>query len=252
MMIKVKTAELKGAALDWAVCKAEGDELAARNIMYPNHAKHFPTVSPSTNWAQGGPIIESENINIVRCNDLYFPSGNEHGEYYEQYWKAEIKGETDLNMSLYKEHGPTPLISAMRCYVAATFGDEVDIPEELINDNEADRKRRGEPIYQECINGAGLWQDTLKQTYDDIVAGRLDSKGVRILYTAPQPTEPVKQSVPDGYVMVKADPTLNQIKAGAKAAKQYMDECVGNSPAVIYRAMLSAAPKFGDGNDGSF
>jgi hypothetical protein len=27
--------------------------------------------------------------------------------------------------------GPTPLIAAMRCYVASKLGDEVDIPEEL-------------------------------------------------------------------------------------------------------------------------
>jgi hypothetical protein len=27
--------------------------------------------------------------------------------------------------------GPTPLIAAMRCYVASKLGDEIDIPEEL-------------------------------------------------------------------------------------------------------------------------
>jgi len=26
------------------------------------------------------------------------------------------------------ESGPTPLIAAMRCYVASKFGDEVDVP----------------------------------------------------------------------------------------------------------------------------
>jgi hypothetical protein len=42
-----------------------------------------------------------------------------------------------------------------------------------------------EAIYQECINENGLWMDTSKQTYDDIVAGKLSSKGVRIVYAAP-------------------------------------------------------------------
>ena len=28
--------------------------------------------------------------------------------------------------------GPTPLIAAMRCYVASKLGDDVDIPEELL------------------------------------------------------------------------------------------------------------------------
>jgi hypothetical protein len=32
----------------------------------------------------------------------------------------------------YKQQGPTPLIAAMRCYVASKLGDEVEIPEELI------------------------------------------------------------------------------------------------------------------------
>jgi hypothetical protein len=39
-------------------------------------------------------------------------------------------------------------------------------------------------IYQECVNENGLWMDTSKQTYDDIVAGKLSSKGVRIVYAA--------------------------------------------------------------------
>lgn len=29
------------------------------------------------------------------------------------------------------QKGPTPLIAAMRCYVASRLGDEVEIPEEL-------------------------------------------------------------------------------------------------------------------------
>lgn len=28
--------------------------------------------------------------------------------------------------------GPTPLIAAMRCFVASKLGDEVEIPEELV------------------------------------------------------------------------------------------------------------------------
>ena len=28
--------------------------------------------------------------------------------------------------------GPTPLIAAMRCFVASKLGDEVDVPDELI------------------------------------------------------------------------------------------------------------------------
>ena len=122
--MKIKTDELIGEALDWAVCQAEGDELAARNIEYPEQAKYFPKISPSTNWALAEPIIEREKIEIVRGNDLFFPKGNEKGELYEKLWLASYHGGR-------KFHGQTPLIAAMRCYVASYFGDEIKIPENL-------------------------------------------------------------------------------------------------------------------------
>ena len=31
------------------------------------------------------------------------------------------------------QHGPTPLIAAMRCYVTSKLGDEVEIPKDLLN-----------------------------------------------------------------------------------------------------------------------
>jgi hypothetical protein len=58
------------------------------------------------------------------------------------------------------------------------------------------------------------------------------------LYTAPP--APV---VPDGYVMVPATANIVMIKAGGKAAREYMEEYGGNSPQVIYQAMLAAAPQ---------
>lgn len=30
-------------------------------------------------------------VEFTRLNDLYFPQGNEKGEYYEPYWKATIE-----------------------------------------------------------------------------------------------------------------------------------------------------------------
>jgi hypothetical protein len=111
--MKINTSELTGAALDWAVAWAE-------NITI----KHFSGVfylldgdewNPTRNWAQGGPIIEREEISVDRMGGA---------------WTADI---TD-SVGGYIEHtesGPTPLIAAMRCYVASKLGDEVEIPEEL-------------------------------------------------------------------------------------------------------------------------
>ena len=67
---------------------------------------------PSTDWAQGGPIIEREGI------DLQYQGGD------NDKWAADMFG---AECSVY---GDTPLIAAMRCYVASKLGDEVE-PEEL-------------------------------------------------------------------------------------------------------------------------
>jgi hypothetical protein len=107
----MKTSGLTGAALDWAVAKCEGHNM--------DYFQVVDAYLPSTDWAQGGPIIEREKIEIHKGNDLYFPSGNEKGDYYEPLW---IAG---------KQHGQTPLIAAMRCYVESKLGDDVTLPPEL-------------------------------------------------------------------------------------------------------------------------
>ena len=109
----MKTSELTGAALDWAVAKCEGGVGDNQLI--------GAWYTPSTDWAQGGPIIEREGIGLLRVGD----------RLPHQQWDA---GETDeLPDTLWAVvSGPTPLIAAMRCYVASKLGDNIDIPEELI------------------------------------------------------------------------------------------------------------------------
>jgi hypothetical protein len=53
---------------------------------------------------------------------------NEQGEA-EQGWYAEDKDGDHV------QTGPTPLIAAMRCYVASKLGGDVEIPNELTGDN---------------------------------------------------------------------------------------------------------------------
>jgi hypothetical protein len=93
-------ASLEGAALDWAVAKCEvGD--AINEIDDP----HFY----STDWALAGPIIEREKMTL---------------EWTGEDWMAYIRHDEEY-------FGPTPLIAAMRCYVASVLGDEVEVPNEL-------------------------------------------------------------------------------------------------------------------------
>ena len=108
-MMRIKTSELTGAALDWAVAKCEGEEVRLikgqlETLWTDNGYK------PSTNWAQGGPIIEREELSRLSC-------------YNHNEWGC-------LNGEVFCE-GPTPLIAAMRCYVASKLGDYIDIPEQL-------------------------------------------------------------------------------------------------------------------------
>jgi hypothetical protein len=119
----MKTNELTGIALDWAVAKCEPDGTLA---IYFDEDTGEPLChddwednqeyKPSTNWSQGGPIIEREGINT-----RYDPDCNK-----AQAWEA--SDDIDFFEAVY---GPTPLIAAMRCYVASVLGDDIEIPEGL-------------------------------------------------------------------------------------------------------------------------
>lgn len=112
----MKTSELNGAALDWAVAKCEcGDDIA--EIDDP----HFY----SADWAIGGPIIEREHISVRRSD----------GQWVAEWWpdnSGMAKKPSQRFVHNRQMAGSTPLIAAMRCFVASRLGDEVDIPEELV------------------------------------------------------------------------------------------------------------------------
>lgn len=121
----MKTSELTGAALDWAVAKAQGrTDVTIRRGMcgitgwtggdYNGH-NTWTGWYPSTNWAQGGPISEREKI------DTHWDDG---------VWYAKHPSIRPRSRSY--RTGPTELIAKMRCYVASKLGDEVDVPEELL------------------------------------------------------------------------------------------------------------------------
>lgn len=117
----MKTAELTDLALDWAVVRCECD-IPAQFVSIPallngsvrvfrkDTSAYSEPVSPSTNWAEGGPITAREGITL-RCG----LNG----------WDAELP---EFNLLT---HGESALIAAMRCYVASKLGDEVEIPEGL-------------------------------------------------------------------------------------------------------------------------
>ncbi len=95
----MRTADLTGTALDWAVATADGEDYFKLDLY-----------APSKLWEQGGLIIEQERISLI----------DQGGDY----WQA-LCGWTET-------FGDTPLIAAMRCYVASKLGDEIELPEELM------------------------------------------------------------------------------------------------------------------------
>lgn len=110
----MKTSELTGAALDWAVAKCEGYMLD----LVPEGS-----YQPSTHWAQGGPIIEREGIEL-QCNTSALQAAAYKNANPD--WFACLKFRRADHW-----HGTTPLIAAMRCYVASKLGDTVEVPKEF-------------------------------------------------------------------------------------------------------------------------
>jgi hypothetical protein len=123
--MKVKTSEAKDQVLSYLVGRAEGRKPSCytgivRATAHPNFPDSPPIFGPelnySTDWEQGGPIIERERISIEDCQD---GAG--------LYWEA-----TRIEPPAVSEaRGPTPLVAAMRAYVASKLGDEVEVPDEL-------------------------------------------------------------------------------------------------------------------------
>lgn len=146
----VKTMGLTGYALDWAVAKADGVKVArcaggypaqvASIRISPYSAKGY---SPSTAWDIAGPIIEDANISIIRCNDDYqsFPDKWMAQKGAQSYCESTEHQQHDPMIQLSVEndgscfskdgpmYGPTPLVAAMRCFVANTLGERVDVPD---------------------------------------------------------------------------------------------------------------------------
>lgn len=118
--MKVKTAGLTGPALDWAVetieiarMRADGERVKQWWVA-ANQADPRPY---STDWIWGGPIIEQEKI------EFKF-----HDVIVSGIWYRDGIGGDECQ---YKCTGPTPLVAAMRCFVASKLGDEVEMPEDL-------------------------------------------------------------------------------------------------------------------------
>lgn len=100
--MEYKVAELEGALLDAAVATAEGRPFTLEGYGPLAH------LAPSCWVHDGGPIIERERLTI---------NAPDNGVWWSDYPNArEVLT------------GPTPLIAAMRAYVASKLGEVVQLP----------------------------------------------------------------------------------------------------------------------------
>lgn len=136
----VKVATLSGRDLDDWVAKAEGWVILqqyapesggmwflpyeAPNARGATGETQYTRKSwrPSEQWLQAGPIIEREIIQLVpvRPGGKTWHAVITHGITEQENGMPNLSG-----IRSYRGQGPTPLVAAMRAYVASKFGDQV-------------------------------------------------------------------------------------------------------------------------------
>lgn len=150
--MKYKTSELSGELLDEAVVIASGymrarlvengEKLSGCRVWkdakdhFIKKRGHYGTMdlqnayitlfNPSSNWKDGGPIIEKSGINVL----LRYGSSCRHNELWDATIKPEFFTSGRAGSGVQKEviqTAHTPLIAAMRALVQSKLGDEVEL-----------------------------------------------------------------------------------------------------------------------------
>ncbi|WP_314439464.1 phage protein NinX family protein [Massilia timonae] len=124
----MRTAELTGELLDYWVARANGWTFGPQHkalecdVWRDADGQIVGTIPasayrPSTDWALGGPIIERERLIIAAGNNYWaaIDTNPANGLIYEI-----------CEVGRHGCTGPTPLVAAMRVYVASKFGDVVE------------------------------------------------------------------------------------------------------------------------------
>lgn len=132
----MKTSELTGRALEWAIATCEGwVNLRWHNwgylidnevelVMDHKDGKWKSSLEDMhlLGWNQAGPIIEREEIYVRSTGDAGV-------------WEAMVWDDGDSVSTCGYQHvsqGPTLLVAAMRTFVRSRLGEEVDVPKELL------------------------------------------------------------------------------------------------------------------------
>jgi len=126
-LIEVKTANLIGEQLAWAVGKAEGLDVKLAPPVYGNPWRVFVRYTgevtirdvrydPWEDWALGGPLIEKHMVS------LHCPQST------DDVWAGWVITDKEE----FCQAGDNALIATCRAIVAAQLGDTVQVPKELM------------------------------------------------------------------------------------------------------------------------
>jgi hypothetical protein len=134
-MKTIKVSEATGSALNWLVANCEGheiDSLIGGAVWYylkdslTGALEVVEVFNPSTEWSQGGPIIEREGVKVApTITSGVWMAQIRHTKAHPLVDHPVLAGWTNQN-------GPTPLIAAMRCYCISKLGDTAEVPDELL------------------------------------------------------------------------------------------------------------------------
>ncbi|MEC4022132.1 phage protein NinX family protein [Pseudomonas fulva] len=135
-LIEVKTADLAGEALGWAVGMAEGLALHLEPPQYGNGWRVFAIYrgeaterceryNPWEAWALGGALVDQLQVALIP-EAHEGPDGTEASER----WRAEVYYKAGEHYGT--DYRDTALIAACQAVVATEFGDTVQVPKELM------------------------------------------------------------------------------------------------------------------------
>lgn len=113
---KIRTEDLDGKALNWAVSKCEWhrEEGNWSGRLIADYV---------TDWANGGPLIEE----LKKTRKLTIMSDA------TGLWKAIMTPDENEPHLYYRHYGESQLIAVLRCYVNSEMGGEIDVPLQYID-----------------------------------------------------------------------------------------------------------------------
>lgn len=128
--MRVKTSNLNGLALNYAVALCEGGEgfvfdgitwgfvLNGKIRVLSKGWARSMSYCPGEEWGIAGPIIEREKIEVTAWGHNAWRARSNWNAIYE----------TWVHVTMFETFGPIPLIASMRCYVASKLGDTIELP----------------------------------------------------------------------------------------------------------------------------